>query len=164
MLRKLKDNQSEVVRRRVASDVGEVEIASDEYQPLQNGVFGNFCIPCGAKSDVAHVKGIMSTTDDDPSRTARHVGIDEETHGLSRKESMLFPLHQPGREMQCRPDVVVGHPVFAGYVIEAHAAGKRTGQNGHRNTGAPDDRLAMANPRINRDAICSNVFHTCIRA
>jgi hypothetical protein len=53
--------------------------------------------------------------------------------------------------------------MFPGHIIEAHAAGWRTSQDGHRNKGDPDDRLAVANTRINRDAISAGEFHTQAR-
>jgi hypothetical protein len=72
---------------------------------------------------------------------------------------MLFLVDQLTREPQGRADVLHGQVVLPLHFLEAHAAGQAAYHDRHGSARTPNDRLAVADCRINRNS----VIHAAVR-
>jgi hypothetical protein len=66
---------------------------------------------------------------------------------------MLFPVNQFTRELQGGPNVLPRQFVFAFHFLEAHSARQAANHQSNGHAGAPNNRFAMADARVNDNSL-----------
>jgi len=91
---------------------------------------------------------------------ARQVSVDQKTHadlGCWQRVKRLL-LSQFTHISERSPDVVGGDVVFTLYVLKRHAAGQAAYNHCYRQAGAPNDRFAVTDGRIDDNTVlCGHI-------
>lgn len=142
-----------VVTWRIATNVSEIEVSSDQRSLSGTDALGDDLIGCCPKADIPYKLGYVAKLLHDCDRRARQVRVQEKSHGRSGSRERVEGLFgcEVGRELQGGTDIVDGEVILPLDIFECHTVGKAPDHDGHGHPGAPDDRFAVQHGGIDDD-------------
>jgi hypothetical protein len=138
----------------LGAHIGEIEIASDEAGANVSGMSRNQMIWGIAKADITHVFGCVTVSGQSSDSGSRQVGIDEEAHGRSGRQRVKgFFFNELTGELEGGTDIITGQVILPLQLLKGHSTGKAAHNDGDRHARATNDRLTVADGRVDNNAI-----------
>jgi hypothetical protein len=108
-----------------------------------------------AHAYVTYIHGLVPQLTKGVGRRARQAGVHEEAHsrGSGGQRVVLFLVQELARKPESGPHIFDGQVVLALNVLEAHASGEASHNEGYRRTGTPNHGFPVADLRVDDHTI-----------
>ena len=154
------NNDAAVFARGIVPDIGEIHVSRYDGRP---GVAGMGGYPRVRSLTQAKVTGKFSNVAKAGQQChgrARHVGVHQKAHASRGEQVEGFPIGEPSDEFERGTNVFRRQVIFLSHFVKGHAARQTANNERNGHARAANNRLAMANGRVNDDAVV--FIHTTV--
>lgn len=155
MIRDSQNDDPSILSRRVAPDIGKIQVSGQNRSASLTSMLSDLRIRCSRQPDVARKLNMMAAREKRANCRPRQISVDEEAHAESNGGERVegFLLSQVGYEFERGADVVRGEIVFPLDFLKSHPASQATHHYRYWQPSTSDHGFAVTDGGIQDNAV-----------